>query len=57
MSITTYDAVTGDLKDVRTGPSIEELVALIGEQPFVEGAWSPLFYMVDVATGQVVEKP
>jgi len=55
-SLTTYDPATGDLKDVRSGPTIEELKALIGDQPFVEGAFAPRFYKVDLATGEVVEK-
>ena len=56
MTLTTYDPLTGELGAVRTGAPLEELRELIGEQPFVEGAYSPKFYRVDLETGEVVEK-
>lgn len=55
-SLTTYDPETGDLLHVRSGPVLEDLVALTDGKPFVEGAWSPRFYRVDTETGAVVEK-
>ena len=54
MTLTTYDPATGEMKEVRTG--IEPDDAILGDAAFVEGAWSPLFYRVDVATGEVVER-
>lgn len=57
MDITTYDPATGELGAVRTGCSIEVLEVCLGEgQPYVEGAWAPAFYKVDLETGEVVEK-
>lgn len=56
MTLTTYDPATGELDAVRTGSTLQELTELIGSQPYVEGAHSPLFYKVDLATGSVVEK-
>lgn len=56
MTLTTYDPVTGDLGAVRTGSLWDELQPLIGDQPYVEGAFSHLFYKVDVETGEVVPK-
>ena len=54
MTLTTYDPATGDLKEVRTG--IEPDDAILADAAFVEGAWAPLFYRVDLGTGEVVEK-
>lgn len=56
MSITTYDPATGELDKVRTGPTLEGLLDLIGGAAYVEGSHSPLFYRVDIATGEVVAK-
>ena len=56
MTLTTYDPATGDLDAVRTGSNLEDLLSLIGSQPYVLGAHSPLFYKVDLATNEVVEK-
>ncbi len=56
MSVTLYDPVTGEITAVRSGPSLDELMPLIGEAPFIEGAYPGLFYRVDLLTGEVVEK-
>lgn len=56
-SITTYDLATGEIGSVRSGSSIEELIALLREgQGFVEGEYAPRLFRVDVATGQIIER-
>ncbi len=57
MSITIYDAATGEIKAVRSGPSLAALIALADGQPFIEGAFPPMFFTVDPATGEPVAKP
>lgn len=56
MTITTYDPLTGEIRSVRTGASLEDLEGLTEGAPFVEGAWPARFYRVDLETGIVVEK-
>lgn len=56
MTITTYDPDTGEIKSIRTGQSMEELLSQIGETPFIEGAHSPLFFEIDLDTQNVTEK-
>ena len=57
MSITIYDAATGEIVAVRSGPALAELIALADGHPFIEGAFAPMFFTVDPVTQQPVAKP